>query len=424
MKILERISFFAVFITIIINATGGSGCAMILPPTGGPKDTLPPVLVSAVPKNQAVNSNVNRIMFTFDEYVNLDKIQENFIISPSPKVNPIVESKLKTVTVRLKDTLQPNTTYLLNFGNAIKDVNEGNILKRFTYVFSTGSYIDSLEFSGRVVEAKTGKADSTLIVVLHKNLDDSAVMNDRPRYVTTLDSAGFFTFRYLARGTYALYAFKDASNSRKYLSKSDLFAFANKPVEINGQTPSATLYAYAEAQESKKTSTHNTSKSTIKSEKGKEKDRRLIVKTNAKDPDLDILGNLEFDFATPLKNFDSTKLHFTDEQFKEITNYYLITNKDTLHKTIELVYKWELDTKYNIIAEKDFAEDSSGRKLLKADTIAFKTKKESEYGSLDLHFRNLDLSKNPVLQFLQSDKIKYSYPLTTREFKRSIFLPG
>ncbi|SRR5579871_591299 len=424
MKIAERLSFFLISLILIINALGGAGCANILPPTGGPKDTLPPVLVSAVPKNMILHFNGNRITFTFDEYVTLDKIQENLVISPTPKINPIVDSKLKTVTIKLKDTLRPNTTYQFNFGNAIKDVNEGNTLKHFSYVFSTGSYIDSLEFSGRVVVAKTGKADSTLIVVLHKNLDDSAIVNDRPPYVTTLDSAGFFTFRYLAPGTYALYAFRDQGNARKYFSKSDLFAFADKPIEINGRTPTITLYAFAEEEDKKKTNKPTGTKSSSKSEKAKEKDKRLIMKTNLTAGELDILGNLEFDFATPLKDFDSTKLHFTDEQFKEITNYRLITTNDTLHKTIELVYKWEPDTKYNIIAEKDFAQDTSGRKLLKADTIAIHTRRESEYGELDLRFRNLDLSKNPVLQFIQGDDIKFSFPLTSREFKRALFLPG
>jgi hypothetical protein len=83
-----------------------------------------------------------------------------------------------------------------------------------------------------------------------------------------------------------------------------------------------------------------------------------------------------------------------------------------------------METKYNIIAQKDFAQDSSGRMLLKIDTIPFTTKKESEYGSLSLTFYNLDLKKNPVLEFMRGEEIKYSYPLTTRQFKRALFLPG
>jgi hypothetical protein len=428
MKAAKAIFYFLLFILIIsICTTTNSGCANILPPTGGPRDTLPPVLVSAVPKNVSLNFKTNQIIFTFDEYVTIDKVQENLIISPTPKINPIVTNKLKTVSVKLKDTLQPNTTYQLNFGNTIRDVNENNILRNFTYVFSTGAYIDSLHFSGKVIVAKTGKIDSTLLVMLHRNLDDSAVVNDRPPYVTRVDTAGYFSFDHVAPGTYALYALKDQSNSRKYYSKSDLFAFADDPVEIKRETPSVTLYAYAEdaTTGTKKTnSSVPVAKPTAKELKEKEKDKRLVLKTNLGEGKLDVLGNLELSFATALKTFDSTKIRFTDEQYKDLKNYHFITDKDTTHKTIELVYKWDLETRYNVILEKDFAQDSSGRMLLKIDTISFTTKKESDYGGLTLNFFNLDLKKNPVLQFMRGEEIKFSFPLTSRQFKRTLFLPG
>ncbi|HEY4874605.1 MAG TPA: Ig-like domain-containing domain [Puia sp.] len=426
MKAVKAIFYFLLFISFAsIYTTTSSGCAMILPPTGGPKDTLPPVLMSAVPKNLSLNFKTNQIIFTFDEYVNVDKIQENLIISPTPKINPVVTNKLKTVSVKLKDTLRLNTTYQLNFGNAIRDVNENNILKNFTYVFSTGTYVDSLHFSGKVIIAKTGKIDSTLIVILHKNLDDSAVIKDRPPYVTRVDTAGYFTFNYVAPGTYAVYALKDESNSRNYFSKSQLFAFADNPVEIKQETPSVTLYAYEEEANTKKTnSVAPVSKPSAKELKEKEKDKRLVLKTNLSEGRLDVLGNFELDFATALKTFDSTKIRFTDDQYKDLKNYHFITDKDTTHKTIELVYKWDMETKYNIIAQKDFAEDSAGRMLLKIDTISFTTKKESDYGSLSLTFYNLDLKKNPVLEFMKGEEIKYSYPLTARQFKRALFLPG
>jgi hypothetical protein len=422
MKFLERLFVFAILSIIIMYSIGGSGCAMILPPSGGPKDTIPPVLVSAVPKDLSLNFNTNRVVFTFDEYVTLDRVQENLLVSPTPRINPIVDNKLRTVTLRLKDTLRANTTYEFDFGNAIRDVNEGNILRNFTYVFSTGRYVDSLQFSGRVLIAKTGRADSTLIVILHKNLDDSAVINERPRYVTRVDSAGYFSFSHLAGGTYAAYALKDESNNRKYFSKSQLFAFADNPVDIQKETPSITLYAYEEEAEIRKPNKPAAVKAPTKSEK--EKDKRLVLKTNLSEGRLDILGNLEFHFGTQLKDFDSTKWRFTDEQYKDITNYRLIRDKDTTHKTIELVYKWEPDTKYNIIAQKDFAQDSAGRMLLRTDTIPFRTKKESDYGELSLHFLNINVSRNPVLQLSQGDEIKYSYPLVSRDFKRPLFLPG
>ena len=112
-------------------------------------------------------------------------------------------------------------------------MNEGNILKNFTYVFSTGNYIDSLRYSGRVIMAYTGKPDSTLIALLHDKLYDSAVAYERPRYITRLDSSGNFTFAHIRPGIYALFALKDESGSHEYTSKGQIFAFADSPVDLS-----------------------------------------------------------------------------------------------------------------------------------------------------------------------------------------------
>jgi hypothetical protein len=114
-----------------------SGCANIIPPTGSPKDTLPPKLVMAVPKDSMLDFNGKKVVLSFDEYVDVKDLQKNLIVSPIPKVTSNIQGHLKNVTIQIKDTLKPNTTYSINFGNAIRDVNEGNILKNFTYVVST-----------------------------------------------------------------------------------------------------------------------------------------------------------------------------------------------------------------------------------------------------------------------------------------------
>ena len=147
-------------------AVANSGCGKIGMPTGGPKDSIAPRLVNASPKLKSTNVRGNKITLTFNEYVELREAQTNVLISPYPKKSPSVDYKLRTVTVKLKDTLLPNTTYSINFGNAIVDINEGNPYKNFTYVFSTGNTIDSLMLTGKVLIAETGKADSTLILAL------------------------------------------------------------------------------------------------------------------------------------------------------------------------------------------------------------------------------------------------------------------
>src|SRR5687767_3180884 len=159
-------SFLSLLMILLISVTSGPGCANVIPPQGGPRDSIPPLLIRANPGDSSRNFTGNRISFSFDEFVDVMNVQENLIVSPIPKINPSVEYRLNTVTVRFREPLEPNTTYSLNFGNAIRDINENNILKQFTYIFSTGQYIDSLQLKGKVFLAESGKpADSTLIVM-------------------------------------------------------------------------------------------------------------------------------------------------------------------------------------------------------------------------------------------------------------------
>jgi hypothetical protein len=135
-----------------------------------------------------------------------------------------------------------------------------------------------------------------------------------------------------------------------------------------------------------------------------------------------LLGNLIIQFKNGLKVFDSTKVHFLDGGFQPIKSYLLV--KDSTNTKLTISTKWALDSPYILILEKSFGEDSSDRRLLKDDTIKIRTKKESDYGSLLLRFKNLDISKHPVLQFVQNKEIKFSYPLKGIQFEKQLFPPG
>jgi hypothetical protein len=410
---------------ILLRFPGITGCANIIPPTGGPRDSLPPVLVTAEPDENTLHFNSNKIVLTFDEYIDLKDVRQNLIVLPIPKIQPNVEYKLKTITVRIKDTLQPNTTYSLDFGKAVVDNHEGNVLKNFTYVFSTGNYIDSLNYSGNVVMANTGKPDSTLIAILHDKLDDSAVVKERPRYMTRLDSSGNYSFHHLRPGTYALYAMKDESGSHTYTSKAQVFAFADSPVVLNKDMTAPELYAYADTSRDKpvKKLLLTTPPAVKPKKEDKDKPKRLAVSGNITGGVLDLHDQFEFIFQVPIKYFDSSKVRFTTDSFENITSHHYV--EDSLSKKVTLFYNWVPDTRYHLILDKDFAEDTLGVKLLKTDTITFATKKVSDYGNVRLRFKNLDLSRHPVLLFVQSDKIikKYIFGKTTRYDDR-LFDPG
>ena len=405
---MRRIIFFiCIVISIVEMQALISGCAQIVAPTGGPRDTIPPVLVSTNPKEPATHFTGNRITLYFDEYVEVKDIQQNLLVSPAPKFNPYIDSRLRTVTIRLRDTLEANTTYAISLGNAIQDINEGNAIKDFRYVFSTGATIDSLFFSGKVQVAETGKTDSTIIVLLYKNLADSAVLKQRPKYIARVDGAGNFYFPNLSGGEYKVYALKDGDGSKTYNSKSELFAFSDSSVFINNNTLPRVLYAYAEEKEKLKITPV---------------EKKLKYVTSVPAQEHDVLTDLLIEFNRPLKNVDKQKIVLTDTLFNPVKDVAITI--DSSNKKILVKNKWVQDMEYKLIISKDFATDTSGLALPKTDTIRFKTKGETDYGILRLKFINFNKSKNPVLQFIQNDVVISSYPLSSDTWSAPLFNPG
>ncbi len=406
---MKRILFFFLIVLLLPKIMVlTSGCAQIVAPTGGARDTLPPTLVSANPKQPAINFTGNRINLYFDEYVQIQELQQNLLVSPTPKNNPYIDYKLKSVTIRLRDTLEPNTTYTINLGNSVMDINENNVLKDFRYVFSTGATIDSLNLSGKVQEAETGKVDSTIMVLLYKNLTDTAVLKLKPKYIARVDGAGSFTFQNLSAGEYKIYALKETDGSRTYNNKTELFAFAENSVIVSDSTSPVSLYAYAAEKEKPKVA--------VSAEK------RLRYTTEIPAQKQDVSTDLVIDFNKPLKNIDRQKILLTDT-LNNIIKDVLVTT-DSTGKKLLIKTKWLQDAEYKLVIAKDFAVDSTGLALTKSDTIRFKTKGETDYGIVQLKFLNFDKTKNPVLQFVQNNEVINSYPLTSEIWNGPLFNPG
>lgn len=423
MSYQNLISSAFILLIIAISITSGPGCANIIPPQGGPKDSLPPVLLKATPGDSTRNFTGNKITFTFNEFVDVQGIQENLNVSPSPGINPKVDFKLNTVSVKLVDSLESNTTYSINFGDAIKDFTEGNTLKEFTYTFSTGRYIDSLELKGKVILAENGKIDTTLIVLLHTNPSDSAIIKERPRYVAKLDGTGSFIFKNLPPKTFYLYALKDEGGTRRYFSDKQLFAFADKPIVLNGITEPVTLYAFAEKEKIQSAFPANVNIGGRNIKGGVSSETRLKYQTNLTNNQQDLLGNFMITFEQALRSFDSTKIKlYTDSTFIPVADYTF--QKDSTNKKVTLINTWKENTAYHIILDKDFAADSAGKKLLKTDTLHFQTKKMADYGSLQLKFKNLDTARHPVLLIVQNENILKLVPLKIAGFSQALFLPG
>lgn len=394
-------------------------CGQPMPPTGGPRDTLPPVLVKAQPGDSSTNFQGNRILLEFDEYVQLDNPFEKLGFSPVPKVRPQAEARLKTVTVRIKDTLEPNTTYSIDFGEALKDINENNVLRNLTYVFSTGGRIDSGVVRGRVFIAENGKTDSTLIVLLHRSTEDSAVAKERPRYTAKVKPDGQFLFRYLAPGEYRIYALKDADGSLKFDQRSELIGFREGTVKA-GDTEPVILYAFAEAEEPKKGAA--TPVTAPQGPSRPKEDKRLRVGNNLEGPKLDLLGDLVLSFENRLKTLDTGRIRLTDEKFQPIRDRAFITDSGGLKLTVR--HPWTPGKGYRLVLEKEFATDTLGNRFIKTDTLEFSAKENADYGSLRINVRNLDTSRRPVLLIYKEDRLERAQPLKQSRYEYRLFRPG
>ena len=197
-----------------------SGCAKRGSPSGGPVDSIPPVLINASPKINSTNFDSKEIRLTFDEFVKLDKVEEQLIISPpinksSYEVKPL-SGVTKKVFLEFIDSLETETTYSINFGNSIKDNNEGNPLTFFSYTFSTGETIDSLYVRGNISDAFDRDTDNYISIHLYRIdsiFNDSIIFNNRPTYVSnSLDSTSY-QFKNLKEGKYLIVAIKDIDNN-------------------------------------------------------------------------------------------------------------------------------------------------------------------------------------------------------------------
>ena len=202
-----------------------TSCANIGSPSGGPKDSIPPVVVKTIPGLRSTNFKGNDVRFTFDEYIMPDGIGEKLVVSPPMKKKPIIKMKGKTLIVEFPEDLRKESTYSLDFKDGVADNNEKNPIENFRFSFSTGAKFDSLRVAGFVKNALTQEPVEKALVLLHRDKDYRAFVDSIPDYIGTTNKEGFFTIDNIAPGEYRLYALTDADNSLTYNSKSELIAF-------------------------------------------------------------------------------------------------------------------------------------------------------------------------------------------------------
>jgi hypothetical protein len=398
-RMLKCTNIIRVLLAIYILQSLAS-CANIVPPSGGPRDSIPPYRIYAKPKDSAINIQPKEILIGFNEYITLSSLQENLIVNPSIKNNPLIESKLNGVRIRLNDSLAANTTYRIQFGTAIRDVNEGNIAQDFSYVFSTGDQIDSGRLQGTVKIAETGKIDSTLIVVLQPWNNDSAIFKNKPLYYTKISSKGKFSFDFLPFTKFNIFVVPNDYN-KKYDDSTKLFAFTDSAVTVTRSQDSIRLFAFQSYQKIEK-------KKTTNNKQLKKNTASLKYLRNFDVREVDQLHPLQLTFEVPIHLNDSFPIVLADTFNKAVTNFK--TSIDSAYPNIVLIeYLWPPSTPFHLIIPQNSLKDSLNNILIKSDTISFITKPNSAYGSCLIRVNGYEQFNNPILLLTQDDKIKFQF---------------
>lgn len=323
-------------------------CANVVSPTGGPKDTVPPIVLQSRPENQATNFSDKEIHITFDEYVTLNNPNNNILISPPLENNPEYKLSGKSLIIKFKEPLKPETTYSMNFGEAIKDLHEGNVFRDYSFVFSTGENIDTLTLEGKVLQAADHKPSADFFVMLYADDNDTITIDSlpyftKPYYITKSDKEGKFKFSGLKDDSYLLFALKDGNSNLKFDLPNEDIAFIDslvKPMKnlqftvdslqstvdslqstiYNDSIRTYTLYSFLE---------EDSVQRLLKKEVPEDGVLRFAFRYPAKDAKIEILETLPDSFAiypTHSVNYDTITWYFTPNK----DSLLLAINYDTL----------------------------------------------------------------------------------------------
>jgi len=357
-----------------------AGCAVIQAPGGGDPDRKPPYAKKYVPDSAALNFSAKKITITFSEYITVTDLRNQLIVSPPMDQAPEIQARGKDLIIKLDDTLRPNTTYTINFGNAIRDITEGNAADNFRYVFSTGPVIDSLHASGKVVNAFSNTGEKNVMVMLYDVAEDSAPFKRRPVYFTKTKDDGSFRLGNLHEGRYKVFALTDADNDYLYDGGEERIAFMDSLLVLNGNVDSLKLRLFRE-----------------------DKGKPGLKKTSYQLP-----GKILLEFGQPLKEPAVDALRPLPDSTS--ARLEVGVKKDTL---IYWLHRYAGDSLYLRISDGGKAIDTAGIRIVKPE-------KRKGKGSEDT--RKLSLSANVVrdgkLNLRQPLVLKTNTPLASWRFEK------
>ena len=452
------------------------GCAAQQPPQGGPRDQTPPKLVKAIPGNKTRNFAAKQIDLEFDEFIKLTNAYQEISMSPAMEKPPEYSSNKRKLKIEFKDSLQKNTTYVINFGKSIQDVNESNILKNFTYVFSTGSHIDSLSISGTVTNTLTQEKEKDVLVFIFPVKQDTLFGKKKPSIFALTDSSGNFALNNLREDDYRIYALKEASPDKIFNRDDELIAFLKKPIHLKADTSNIQLNLFKQDPEKFRVSEKRfdtDGKLLLVFNKGLTQpaikviyptnvdDRKQVSFSRTKDTASVYLRNMNFD-SLRVAIFDKGKPIDTISQLKRknesftrvVTTSYnmgndsklkpggnlvitasipienfdqsqITLNEDSVatsdytiqkdtgnYKLLNLKYRWRETSKYELILNEGALTDIYGDKN-KRLSKKFQINKLDNYSQLTVKLTVPDTAKAYVVELLSEDKkLIQSDPIT------------
>jgi len=404
-----------------------------VPPVGGDKDTTPPELLSIVPSDSSLNLKPNRIVATFDKYMQVGDLATNMSVSPMLPMNPTVMANGKKIYIKLIDSLlQPNTTYKISFGDAITDNRELTPFANFSYIFSTGSFFDSLMYAGRVINAKTGYPDSGLMVGLYNiDISDSAILTQKPTYVTKTDGMGYFKLDLLPNKPFKLFVIEDEDNNYLYNYAKERVGFLTNPILPSATSSNSdivlsfleekqndTLKQVAEAE----TTTGIKSKKSFRNNKEGLPYAVKVDTTNLKSRSFDVTKGLELDFLSgelPKIDFEKVYLSYDDADIEVEASYKV----DTVEAKILLQAIWKENVVYTLRLVKGWARDSAGAEL-PPGRYKFRTKSKEDYASLVINIPDSFTNASYLLNVFVGEDSVYLDKITTNKVSLKYLTPG
>ena len=344
---MKKISQYIFNCLAFVLMLGFMRCANVVSPSGGPKDTIPPIVLQSVPENQTANFHDKEIHITFDEYVTLNNPNSNIFISPPLEKNPEYRLSGKSLIIKFKEALKPDVTYSINFGEAIKDLHEGNVFKNYSFVFSTGENIDTLTLEGKLLQAVDHKPSADFYVMLYADVNDTLSIDSlpylmKPYYATKSDKEGNFKFSGLKEGDYLIFALKDENSNMRFDLPNENIAFLDslvRPIhnaqsiihndsvkqEVNKIEP-VVLYSFLE---------EDTVQKLLKKEIVEDGLLRFVFNRPAQNVKIEVLESLPDTFnilKTYSANYDTINWYFTPNKDSLLfaVNYDTLINDTTL----------------------------------------------------------------------------------------------